>query len=194
MADKKNKACCCLGAAVSCGGAECCGAADCCGGPSCQCACCGGNCKCRPACLAVCLAAIAVVGAVGLACSFATCSASRAMFPDHEAVYKSDLFRPTTDHLTCYHYVHPFLLAVLVMLGMKRICCPGRVTLLWALVTLPGMLLTYSSMRLPASMVATWYGGSVLTVLAEAAAAYGLKLLCCKCCSGAKAKADKKSE
>ena len=89
------------------------------------------------------------------------------LFPSLEVEYKnSALFRPWSDPLMSYIFVHPFIVGIILSWVWDKTkglfkerdifwrCCQFAVT--YWLITLPGMFVTYSTFPVSLVMVLSW--------------------------------------
>ena len=107
-------------------------------------------------------------GVVMLVASLVLSSAFGILLPQLAGEYaNAALFRPWTDPLMSYIFVHPFVLGLLLayawnktkgLLKGKQQWMKGKKfgAFIWLLATAPGMLISLSTFQVSTAMVATW--------------------------------------
>ena len=88
------------------------------------------------------------------------------IFSGLQAEYESGVFRPWTDPLMSYMFIHPFIIALVMAYVFQAFKpYPKKDDVMrgisygfafWALVTVPGMLVTLSSFMVSFDMVLSW--------------------------------------
>jgi hypothetical protein len=100
------------------------------------------------------------------------------VFPNINKEYSNTaIFRPFTDPLMFYVFIHPFMVGVILawvwsrtnsLIKEKKVfwkCC--RFALAYWLITIPGMLISYSTFQVSLSMIISW----TLAMLAQSVVA-----------------------
>ncbi|KAH3746216.1 hypothetical protein Pelo_12415 [Pelomyxa schiedti] len=133
-----------------------------------------------------------VVSAVGFALSFGIQKAQMTLFPHHLTFYEtSGMFQPMENPVYYYGFVHPFFIAMLVMIGRHVVTpCPGKLTFAFALATFPGFMMT-TWLKVSMDLAAAWYLGSIIGFFGQAAAAAAIcRVVCGKPCCASKCHKD----
>lgn len=117
-------------------------------------------------------------GIVMLVISVALMPVWSTLIPGQQAEYENEhIFRPWSDPLMSYVFVHPFVLGLLMAYAYtyfgrgwkkKSLLCKGTFygLLVWLVGGLPGMLMTISSFQLSNAMVLSWTVQGLIATLA----------------------------
>lgn len=109
-----------------------------------------------------------LAGAVILVVGMLLSPAFQALAPGLKAEYQNpDLFRPWSDPIMSLYFVHPFLLGIILAWIWNKVSAVvvakselqrGLIfgAAVWAMSSLPGMLITYASFPLSVMMVTNW--------------------------------------
>lgn len=132
----------------------------------------------------------ALSSVLGTAISFGIIFAEELLIPGVQAEYtKSGIFRSMDDPLMIYMFFHPTFMALCLSVlfalchcsstaaGTKDVhhCCTscgwGGVIggIVWGLMNLPGFVMMLMTLKLTCAMVASWFIGGLVVVMAEAA-------------------------
>ena len=117
-----------------------------------------------------------VAGVVALISGFAVSIISQSVFPTIAAEYASDLYRPFTNPLMSYIFLHPFVISILLAWAYPRILvATKRETLrrgasyglfIFGIMAIPGMVMTYSTFQMSLPMLLSWTAMALVQLVA----------------------------
>ncbi|KAH3756396.1 hypothetical protein Pelo_11816 [Pelomyxa schiedti] len=163
---------------------SCCASTSSCSSSASSSSCCGASASggCCPAKKALKMSLVFILtGLVGMATSFVVSHRHEHMFPDlHSEMFNTNIFRPMTDSRMAYMCIHPFVTAIISMLLTRKVSKqPLHATMFWALLNLPGMLMTYCCFNLSGKLVASWFISGIILIFAQTGTISLLRSLLC---------------
>lgn len=107
-----------------------------------------------------------VAGVVALIAGIVVSMISQSVFPTIVSEYTTDLYRPFTNPLMFYIFLHPFVMSLLLAWAYPRVLvATKRETLrrgasyglfVFGIMAIPGMVMTYSTFQMSLLMLLSW--------------------------------------